>query len=49
MSKTICIYRLMRLDIPIFKDYGNEASPLLTLFTKAGARILLELFVQYVL
>jgi len=30
----------MHLDIPTFKDYGEEASPLTALFTKNGVRTL---------
>ena len=36
----------MRLNIPIFKDCGDEASPLMGVFTKKGARILLGLSVH---
>ena len=34
----------MHLDIPTFKDYGEEASPLTALFTKNGVRTILGLY-----
>ena len=41
-NQMVVLGRLMRLDIPSFKDYGDDASPLATLFTTKGAAELTE-------